>query len=85
MTLAMKLRWIDSTGVSNRDLAELPTLRQRTDGFLWLDIPNGVTRRRHRSQTSFTFIRWRSAKVGTVITFPEFMSIRTRVHRRARA
>ena len=35
----MKLRWIDHAGVSNRDLAELPTLRQRTDGFLWLDIP----------------------------------------------
>jgi magnesium transporter len=36
---AMKLRWIDSDGVSNHDLAELPALRKRTDGFLWLDIP----------------------------------------------
>ena len=28
----MKLRWIDSTGVSNRDLAELPTCGNvRTD------------------------------------------------------
>jgi magnesium transporter len=36
---AMKLRWIDSAGVSNHDLAELPDLRKRTDGFLWLDIP----------------------------------------------
>ncbi len=35
----MKLRWIDSEGVSGRDLAELPALRARTDGFLWLDIP----------------------------------------------
>ena len=35
----MKLRWIDSNGVSNHDLAELPGLRQRSDGFLWLDIP----------------------------------------------
>jgi magnesium transporter len=35
----MKLRWIDSDGVSSRDLAELPDLRKRTDGFLWLDIP----------------------------------------------
>jgi Mg2+ and Co2+ transporter CorA len=35
----MKLRWVDSNGVSNHDLAELPALRQRTDGFLWLDIP----------------------------------------------
>jgi Mg2+ and Co2+ transporter CorA len=37
--LAMKLRWIDSKGVSNHDLAELSALRERTDGFLWLDIP----------------------------------------------
>jgi magnesium transporter len=37
--LAMKLRWIDPDGVSNHDLAELPDLRKRTDGFLWLDIP----------------------------------------------
>jgi magnesium transporter len=35
----MKLRWIDSKGVSERDLAELAALRKRTDGFLWLDIP----------------------------------------------
>jgi Mg2+ and Co2+ transporter CorA len=35
----MKLRWIDSQGVSEPDLAELPALRKRTDGFLWLDIP----------------------------------------------
>jgi magnesium transporter len=35
----MKLRWIDSKGSSNPDLDELPALRNRTDGFLWLDIP----------------------------------------------
>ena len=35
----MKLRWIDSDGVRNHDLAELPDLRKRTAGFLWLDIP----------------------------------------------
>jgi magnesium transporter len=35
----MKLRWIDSKGVSLCDLAELSALRKRTDGFLWLDIP----------------------------------------------
>src|SRR6185503_9474752 len=33
------LRWIATDSVSNHDLAELPALRQRTDGFLWLDIP----------------------------------------------
>jgi magnesium transporter len=35
----MMLRWIDSNGVSNHDLAELTALRKRADGFLWLDIP----------------------------------------------
>ena len=35
----MELRWIEAKGVSNHDLAELPDLRQRNDGFLWLDIP----------------------------------------------
>src|SRR5215217_5836415 len=35
----MKLRWIDLNGLSNHDLAELADLRKRTDGFLWLDIP----------------------------------------------
>ena len=35
----MKLRWIDPEGVSVRELAELPALRKRSDGFLWLDIP----------------------------------------------
>jgi magnesium transporter len=35
----MKLRWIDAEGVGNHELAELPALRKRDDGFLWLDIP----------------------------------------------
>jgi magnesium transporter len=35
----MKVRWIDSEGVSVRELAELSALRKRSDGFLWLDIP----------------------------------------------
>jgi magnesium transporter len=35
----MKLRWIDDNGVSDHDVAELADLRQRSDGFLWLDIP----------------------------------------------
>jgi hypothetical protein len=29
----MMLRWIDSDGVSNHDVAELAGLRKRTDGF----------------------------------------------------
>jgi magnesium transporter len=35
----MRLRWIDSSGVRSHDLAELANLRKRTDGLLWLDIP----------------------------------------------
>jgi magnesium transporter len=35
----MKLCWIDSDGVSAHDLTELPALRKRRDGFLWLDVP----------------------------------------------
>ena len=35
----MMLRWIDSNAVSDHDVAELPGLLKRSDGFLWLDIP----------------------------------------------
>jgi Mg2+ and Co2+ transporter CorA len=36
----VELRWINDTeGTSLRELAELPALLERTDGFLWLDIP----------------------------------------------
>jgi len=35
----MKLRWIASDSVSTHELADLPALREKTDGFLWLDIP----------------------------------------------
>jgi magnesium transporter len=36
----MELRWIsEAEGTSLRELAELPDLLERTDGFLWLDIP----------------------------------------------
>jgi magnesium transporter len=36
----MELRWIsDAEGATLRELADLPDLLQRTDGFLWLDIP----------------------------------------------
>jgi magnesium transporter len=39
----MELRWISDAhedGSTRRDLAELPDLLERTDGFLWLDIPS---------------------------------------------
>jgi magnesium transporter len=36
----MQLRWINSNGVSNHDVAELSDLRKRSDGFVWLDIPD---------------------------------------------
>ncbi|HZA72419.1 MAG TPA: magnesium transporter CorA family protein [Propionibacteriaceae bacterium] len=36
----MELRWIDDIeGATARGLSELPDLLGRTDGFLWLDIP----------------------------------------------
>ena len=36
----MELRWIDNAGAATvRDLSELPDLLGRSDGFLWLDIP----------------------------------------------
>ncbi len=35
----MELRWIDAGGVSRCDLADLPALRARENGFCWLDIP----------------------------------------------
>ena len=35
----MELRWLDGAGVRDCDLGELKALRQRTDGFVWLDIP----------------------------------------------
>jgi hypothetical protein len=31
----MKLRWIDSKGVSSHDLTQLDALLKRSDGFLW--------------------------------------------------
>ena len=77
MTLAMKLRWIDSTGVSNRDLAELPALRQRTDGFLWLDIPEWSDEAEASLTNEFHFHPMAISESRTVITFPESMSIRT--------
>jgi Mg2+ and Co2+ transporter CorA len=39
MAPAMELRWIDESGMRQCDLSELGALRSRTDGFLWLDIP----------------------------------------------
>jgi magnesium transporter len=40
MEAETELRWIgDDKGLSRRELAELPDLLGRTDGFLWLDIP----------------------------------------------
>ena len=35
----MELRWLDDSGVRRCDLGELPAVRQRDDGFVWLDIP----------------------------------------------
>ncbi|HSU34745.1 MAG TPA: magnesium transporter CorA family protein [Propionibacteriaceae bacterium] len=35
----MELRWVDDSGVTNHDLADLHELRNRDDGFVWLDVP----------------------------------------------
>jgi Mg2+ and Co2+ transporter CorA len=35
----MELRWIDADGVRLCELSELSALQARTDGFLWLDVP----------------------------------------------
>ena len=35
----MELRWVSDAGIESRNLAELPELLEREDGFLWLDIP----------------------------------------------
>jgi len=37
--LAMELRWIGADGVRVHELSDLADLQARTDGFLWLDIP----------------------------------------------
>jgi magnesium transporter len=68
---AMMLSWITSDGVSNHALAELPELRKRTDGFLWLDIPEWSEELRRFSRMSSTFIQCRSPKARIVATFPE--------------
>lgn len=34
----IEVRWFDADGVSLRHLDELPTLRDRADGFCWVDI-----------------------------------------------
>ena len=38
-THVMELRRVDDSGVTNHDLADLHGLRNREDGFVWLDIP----------------------------------------------
>jgi magnesium transporter len=35
----MELRWVDSSGITDRSLTELGDLRRRDGGFLWLDVP----------------------------------------------
>jgi magnesium transporter len=35
----VELRWIGADGVTPHPIEDLAALRQRTDGFLWLDIP----------------------------------------------
>jgi hypothetical protein len=73
----MKLLWIDSNGMSNHNLAELPALRKRTDGFLWLDIPEWSDEAQALLTHEFHFHSIAITKAETATTFPESMSIRT--------
>ena len=52
----MELRWIDDTeGATVRDPSELPELLGRTDGFLWLDIPEWSDQAEHLLTHEFEF------------------------------
>ena len=51
----MELRWIDSNTVSTHDLADLPALREKTGGFLWLDIPEWSDEAEELLERDFSF------------------------------
>ena len=51
----MELRWIDDEGATVRELSELPDLLRRTDGFLWLDIPEWSDQAEHVLTQEFSF------------------------------
>jgi magnesium transporter len=51
----MELRWIDADGAAVRDLSQLPNLRGRSDGFLWLDIPEWSDQAEQVLTKEFTF------------------------------
>jgi hypothetical protein len=73
----MKLRWIDSEGVSERDLAKLPALQKRTGGFLWLDVPEWSDDAEAFLANEFHFHPMAISEAGTVTMFPGSMRIRT--------
>jgi magnesium transporter len=51
----IELRWVGPEGSQPRDLAELPLLRSRDDGFLWLDIDQWSDEAEGLLQEQFTF------------------------------
>jgi magnesium transporter len=51
----MELRWIDDKGVRRCELSELQALQARTDGFLWLDIPEWSEEAEHVLAETFKF------------------------------
>ncbi len=55
MTTPMELRWLDDSGVRQCNLAQLGDLRSRTDGFLWLDIPEWSEEAEHVLTDGFGF------------------------------
>jgi magnesium transporter len=51
----MELRWIDTDGMRLCGLSELSALQARTDGFLWLDIPEWGEAAEHLLADAFKF------------------------------
>jgi hypothetical protein len=73
----MKLRWIESEDASIHDLSELPDLRNRTDGFLWLDIPEWSENAEPILANKFHFHPLAIAKAKNRNHVPESTCIRT--------
>ncbi len=51
----IELRWIDDSGASLRGLDELRALRERTDGFCWVDIASWSTEAERLLAEDFDF------------------------------
>ena len=77
MAAAMELRWIDESEMRQCDLSELGALRSRTDGFLWLDIPEWSEAAERTLADDFGFHAIAIEGQGSATTFPGSISMRT--------